>query len=244
MARHPIHRHPLHRHALQRLTSPSRSLSLLLHVLGVASFSYNFHFLTVWDTPFSAAYGWHFQFLTIIGLSAALVAFALGVAADLTLFPAFFHAKNAVAVVATPLEVVISILYWGIRLIDTTLLMPDDFKLALLPDVGFHLAPAVFLTLDLVLFSPPWTISAYGTMALSTVLAFAYWYWVELCFSHNGWYPYPLFELLSTVQRAGLFTFSAGLVTLSSAGLKWIYAKVNGYEKAKTEAWKPLKKVE
>lgn len=175
------------RHPLQRLTSPSRSLSLILHVLGVASFSYNFHFLTAWDTPFAKAYGWHFQFLTIIGLTLSLVAFAFGILADLTSIPVLFQAKNAVAVLATPLEVVISILYWGIRFIDTSLLMPEDFRLDLLPDMGFHLAPAVFLTLDLILFSPPWTIPAYGTMALSTVLAFAYWYWVELCFSHNGW---------------------------------------------------------
>lgn len=174
-------------HPRQRLTSPSRSLSLILHVLGVASFSYNFHFLTTWDTPFAKAYGWHFQFLTIIGLTSSLVAFAFGILADLTSIPVLFQAKNAVAVLATPLEVVISILYWGIRFIDTSLLIPDDFRLDLLPDVGFHLAPAVFLTLDLILFSPPWTISAYGIMTLSTVLAFAYWYWVELCFSHNGW---------------------------------------------------------
>src|SRR5437660_281693 len=47
------------RHPFQRLSSPSRSLSLALHVLGVLSFSYNFHFLTVWETPFAVAYGWH-----------------------------------------------------------------------------------------------------------------------------------------------------------------------------------------
>ncbi|KAH6898427.1 FAR-17a/AIG1-like protein [Thelonectria olida] len=231
-------------HPLQRLSSPSRSLSLLLHVLGAASFSYNFHFLTAWETPLSEAYGWHFQFLTIIGLTASLVAFVSGILADLTLIPALFEIKNAVAVLATPLEVVISILYWGIRFIDTSLLMPDEMGLGLLPDLGFHLAPAVFLTLDLVFFSPPWTIPVYAVMTLSTTLAFAYWYWVELCFSHNGWYPYPLFELLSTAQRVLLFTFSAALVTVSSSGLKWLYAKVNGYEKSRHEAYKPLKKIE
>ncbi|KAM5355816.1 hypothetical protein ACJ41O_002462 [Fusarium nematophilum] len=231
-------------HPLQRLGSPSRSVSLLLHILGVASFTYNFHFLTVWDTPFSAAYGWHFQFLTIIGLTASLVAFSLGILADLTLNRTLFQAKNAVAVLATPLEVVISILYWGLRFIDPKLLMPDEFHLGTLPDVGFHLAPAVFLSLDLILLSPPWTVPAYGIMAISTVVAFAYWYWVELCFSHNGWYPYPLFELLSTAQRVLLFTFSAGLVTASSSCLKWVYARVNGYEAAQKEAHKPLKKVE
>lgn len=56
-------------------------------------------------------------------------------------------------------------------------------------------------------------------------------------------YPYPLFGLLNTYQRIFLFTFSALLTTGSSVGLKWVYARVNGYDKARHEAHKPLKKV-
>ena len=175
------------RHPLQRLSSPSRSFSLLLHILGALSFSYNFHFLTVWDTPFNNAYGWHFQFLTIIGLFAALLAFVLGILGDLTLSPSLFAAKNTISIIATPLEVVISILYWGLFMIDPKLLVDGDFQLPLLADLGFHLMPALFLTLDLILLSPPWTIPAYGVMSLSAGFAFGYWYWIELCFSKNGW---------------------------------------------------------
>jgi hypothetical protein len=176
------------RHPLQRLGAPSRSLSLIVHALGIASFSYNFNFLYNWETPISVSYGSHFQFLTILGLTASLIAFILGFAADLTLNQALFDAKNAIAVIATPLEVVVSILYWGIRMIDPELLFAgDEFVLPLLTDMGFHLAPAVFLTADLILFSPPWTIPAYGVMLMSTGLAFGYWYWIELCFSVNGW---------------------------------------------------------
>lgn len=175
-------------HPVQRLSSPSRSFSLLLHILATSSFLYNFHFLTVWDTPISDAYGWHFQFLTILGLAGALICSVLGILADLTLSPTLFYIKNLISVVATPLEVVISILYWGIQLIDPNLLFEGDLlPPPMLADVGFHLSPAVFLTLDLVLLSPPWTIPAYGVMLLSTGLAFSYWYWVELCFSKNGW---------------------------------------------------------
>ncbi|KAG9253271.1 FAR-17a/AIG1-like protein [Emericellopsis atlantica] len=231
-------------HPLQKLRSPSRTFSLLLHALGVASFSYNFHFLTVWETPFDLAYGWHFQFLTILGLSAALLSFSFGILADLTLAPVFFKAKNIISIVATPLEVVISILYWGLHLINPELLFVDNMRLPVLTDMGFHLAPSVFLTLDLVLLSPPWTIPAYGIMAMSTGLALSYWYWIELCFSHNGWYPYPIFGLLNTMQRALLFTFAAFLSTVSSMMLKWVYGKVNGYEGARVEAHKPLKKVQ
>jgi hypothetical protein len=176
------------RHPLQRLTAPSRSLSLLLHAAGIASFSYNFQFLFSWETPIASSYGSHFQFLTILGLTASLIAFILGLASDLTLNHTLFQVKNAINVIATPLEVVVSVLYWGIKLIDPELLFADEFRLPLLTDMGFHLAPALFLTADLILFSPPWTIPAYAVMLLSTGLAFMYWYWIELCFSVNGWY--------------------------------------------------------
>ncbi|UNI14785.1 hypothetical protein JDV02_001381 [Purpureocillium takamizusanense] len=231
-------------HRLQRLTSPSLSFSLLLHVAGIASFSYSFHFLTIWETPFDDAYGWHFQFLTIIGLFVSLLCFVSGALADVTGSAALFDVKNALAVLATPLEAVISLLYWGISAFNPELLFVGDLAVPLTADVGFHIAPAVFLTLDLVLLSPPWTVPVYGVMSLSTVFAFGYWYWVELCFSKNGWYPYPLFGLLSTAQRVLLFVTSAALVTISSGALKWVYGNVNSYDKAMKEPHKPIKKVQ
>lgn len=54
-------------------------------------------------------------------------------------------------------------------------------------DSGFHAMPAIMLSIDLILLSPPWTIRAYGAMALSTAIAFLYWFWIEYCFSVNGW---------------------------------------------------------
>ncbi|KAH7196943.1 FAR-17a/AIG1-like protein [Fusarium flagelliforme] len=231
-------------HPLQKLSSPSWGLSLAVHLLGIASFNYNFMFLQQWDVPIAKAYGWHFQFLTILGLAASMIAFMFGAAADVTKSRTLFQVKNYIAVLATPVEVVISILYWGIKFVDSKLLMPDEFYIDILPDVGFHLAPAVFLTIDLLFFSPPWTIPAYSMMALSTVFTFAYWFWVEHCYSHNGWYPYPLFELLTTGQRIAFFTFAAALIVASASGLKWLYGRVNGYETAQKEAHKPLKQVQ
>jgi hypothetical protein len=176
------------RHPLQRLASPSRSLSLIVHVLGLASFGASFRWLSQWDIPLAAAYGGHFQFLTNIGLAIAAMTFAVGLLADLTLNPGLFAVKNALSVCSAPLEVIISILYWGIRAIDKSLLIPPEFELHWMPDVGFHLMPAVLLTIDLLLLSPPWTIQAYNSIGLSLTLAFLYWGWVEYCFSINGWY--------------------------------------------------------
>lgn len=51
-------------------------------------------------------------------------------------------------------------------------------------DFGFHLVPAVVLSLDSVLLSPPWPTTPMNesapmiTLAMSTIVAFAYWIWI------------------------------------------------------------------
>jgi hypothetical protein len=65
--------------------------------------------------------------------------------------------------------------------------MPEDLVIDPLPDLGFHLVPAVLLVLDFLLLSRGATITTRGMMLLSTVLAVVYWCWIELCFYQNGW---------------------------------------------------------
>jgi hypothetical protein len=232
------------RHPLQRLSSPSRSLSAALHIGGLVSFASSFRFLFMWPTPIDEQFGWHFQFLTIVGLGLSAVTFTLGLLADLTLSPQLFAAKNTLAVCAAPLEVLISILYWGICAIDKSLVFPPDMALPVNADFGFHLAPAAVLSLDLLLLSPPWTIRAYSALGLSLMFAFLYWFWIEWCFSKNQTYPYPIFELLNPPLRALLFTFSACLMTGSTIMLKWLYGRINGLEHMQREAHQPLKRVD
>lgn len=175
------------------------------------------------------AYGWHFQYLTIIGLSLASVTFALGSLSDVTLSPRVFVVKNVVSVTAAPLEVLITTLYWSLRAIDPALVVVPELELPLLPDLGFHAAPTAFLLVDLLFLSPPWTVSALPAVAVSAVIAFAYWFWIEVCYARNGFYPYPLFAILNTAQRVGLFGASALLMAASTLTLKWLYGRVNGF---------------
>ncbi|MCJ1355750.1 MAG: hypothetical protein MMC33_005742 [Icmadophila ericetorum] len=107
--------------------------------------------------------------------------------------------------------------------------MPEWAELDPWADIGFHLIPALALTIDLLFFSPPWTVAALPAMGISSVLAFGYWFWVELCYRNNGWYPYPLFDVLTPAWRVVLFAGSALVMTFSTATLKWVYAKINGY---------------
>ncbi|KAL8764472.1 MAG: hypothetical protein Q9203_007113 [Teloschistes exilis] len=179
------------------------------------------------------AYGWHFQYLTIIGLLLATLSFTFGSLADITSSQGLFRLKNAFSLVATPLEVLVSILYGGLTLVDKELVIPQEFQMGLLPDIGFHALPALVLTIDFLFLSPPWTISSRQALIMSTTFAFAYWFWVEQCYRHNGWYPYPIFAALTTPWRIMLFTFSGALMTASMEALKLVYSKINGSDSTK-----------
>ncbi|KAK4232214.1 hypothetical protein QBC38DRAFT_532878 [Podospora fimiseda] len=227
------------RHPLQRLASPSRGFSAIVHVVGLLSFSSSFWYLSRFPSPFHDGFGGDFQFLTIIGLGLATLTSTFALLADLTLSHQLFGVKNVLAVTTAPLEVLISILYWGLCAIDKSLVVPPELQLPFLPDFGFHAMPAIMFTIDLLLLSPPWTIRGYGAMTMSTILAFAYWGWVEYCYTRNGWYPYPIFDLLSTGQRVVLFTVSGLLMTASTLGLKWVYGKLNGIEQ-EVRGYNPL----
>ena len=98
-------------------------------------------------------------------------------------------------------------------------------------DLGFHFFPALLLSVDYVLYSPPWTIRPFHALLLSAAIAFGYWFWVEACHARNGFYPYPIFENLDTVGRIALFSLSAGLMTASTEALKGIYWLVHGDER-------------
>lgn len=221
----------MRKHPLQKLESPSRQISAAVHVLGLASFAYSFQYLSTHPNEINQSYGWHFQYLTIIGLALATTTFALGLLADITLSRQLFFLKNILSCCSAPMEALISVLYWGLRAIDPELVVPKELELPITPDLSFHLAPSVMLVLDLLFLSPPWAISILPALALSMSIAFTYWFWIELCYSKNGFYPYPLFALMDTNQRIALFVGSAVFMTLSTVILKWLYVRVNGVDK-------------
>jgi hypothetical protein len=186
------------------MQSPSRGLSAALHVFGLSSFAYSFAYLIQHPNPINSSYGWHLQYLTIIGLSLATLTFTLGLLADISLSPRLFRIKNALSIASAPMEVLISILYWGLQLINPKLVMPDWAPpLELHADLSFHAIPSIALVVDLLFFSPPYAVSFLPAFVLSNCIAFGYWVWVERCFQVNGFYPYPIFELLDTTQRVG-----------------------------------------
>ncbi|CZR51080.1 related to UPF0641 membrane protein PJ4664.05 [Phialocephala subalpina] len=220
------------RHPLQRLSSPSRGISAIVHTIGIISFSLSYKYLIDFPTMINESYGWHWQYLTILGLTVAYATFVFGLLADITLSPTLFLIKNSLSLCSAPLEVLISVLYWGISAIDRKLLVPPEIHIAPWADVGFHAMPSILLVIDLLFLSPPWAIHVVPAMGLSSAIAVGYWAWVEQCYKHNGFYPYPLFAALDTTQRVVLFTGAALTMTGSTVMLQWLYGRVNGLQGA------------
>ncbi|QKX54552.1 uncharacterized protein TRUGW13939_01639 [Talaromyces rugulosus] len=212
----------IQKHPLQRLLSPSRQTSAAVHFLGLVSFGLSFKHLVDNPTFASDGYGWYFVFLTIIGLLISTLTFAVGLAADITLSRRLFLLKNLLSVSSTPLEVLISLLYWGIRAVEPSYILREDDIISFHVDLGFHLMPALFLLFDLLYLSPPWTISAAPAIGIYSGIAFCYWFWLEKCYSMNGWYPYPLMELLDTKGRIALFSVATALMSINMVTLKWL----------------------
>lgn len=69
--------------------------------------------------PSNDSYGWHLQYLTIIGLSLAATTFVFGLLSDLASSSRLFAIKNAFSVASAPMEILISLLYWSLRTVCT-----------------------------------------------------------------------------------------------------------------------------
>ena len=70
-------------------------------------------------------------------------------------------------------------------------------------------------------------------MVLSSCIALGYWFWVEACFAKNGFYPYPLFDVVGFEGRVGLFVGSAVSMGLGTVVLKALQGRVNGVPRGK-----------
>ncbi|RKF58379.1 UPF0641 membrane protein [Erysiphe neolycopersici] len=212
-----------HRHSL---TFHFSYISFINHLIGSLSFLFIFRLLSINHTQADGAYGWHWQYLTVIGLTASSITFLVALLADITVSTTLFSVKNKLALCTVPLEVLISVLYWGLSAIDRKLVVPPGIHVDPFLDIGLHALPAILLAIDLFFFSPPWNVSFLKALGLSSLTASLYWVWVEHCFSYNGFYPYPIFQLLDTNQRMVLFGFAALLMTCSTIFLKLLKVKI------------------
>ncbi|KAI5457862.1 FAR-17a/AIG1-like protein [Mariannaea sp. PMI_226] len=225
-------------YVLQRCAASDITISILIHVIGLLFFAASLRWLPNITNPLHAGFGGSYQFLTIIALTISTITFGLGFLADFFFSRRLWVLKNTFLACATPLELLVSLMYWSLRAIDKRLVVPPGHELPVIPDLGFHAIPAIMLTLDLMLLNPPWRTKASTTMILSLTMVILYWGWMEYCFTINGWYPYPLLELLSPGKKVFLLLISATTMTGITTVLQWVHGRVG---ELRLHRWRAIK---
>lgn len=205
-------------HPLQRWPSFPGSTSLALHAIGLASVTFSFTYLIHIRNHVNLSFGCPGQYLTIISLTLCALTFTLGFLADVTLSPRLFRLKDFFSVASASIVSLVSMLYWGLYLIEPGLVVLPGLGLPLSADLSIHAIPAVLSLIDLLLFSSP---TVFPTLAFTSATALGYWFWVEVCHTQNGFYPYPILEMVSTSGRRGLFAGGAVVMSVIVEVLKF-----------------------
>ncbi|GAA5929588.1 uncharacterized protein JCM15063_004193 [Sporobolomyces koalae] len=216
-------------------TVPRSPAAIALHVVAFASLSWSFLQLfkpsPIHDFMVSQ-YGGHWQYLTILSLAIAWLTFLCALLKDA--FPSvnlFARLKTSLGVIATPIEGFVALMYWGLMLIDPSLLVPPDpeFYLPLKLDVSIHGLPAVYLWLDFLCFSPPFPKAA-RPLTLSASAVVLYTAWMEWTASKNGRFPYPFLDDMSQAQRSIFYLFQIPLVIALFKAANGLHHLIRGNE--------------
>ncbi|GAA5871379.1 hypothetical protein JCM16303_000737 [Sporobolomyces ruberrimus] len=198
-------------------TVPRSIPAISLHLFAFASLSWSFAQLFT-SSPIHdfmvSQYGGHWQYLTILSLGITWLMFLFALLKDV--FPSvnlLARLKTSLGILGVPIEGFVALMYWGLMLIDPSLLMPPDpeFFLPLKLDISIHGLPAVYLWLDFLCFSPPFPKAA-RPLAISTSAVLLYVTWMEFAASKNGRFPYPFLDTMTQAQRSIFYLFQVPLV--------------------------------
>ncbi|KAJ7774707.1 FAR-17a/AIG1-like protein-domain-containing protein [Mycena metata] len=190
----------------------AHALSVLLHVGAISAMTYGLHGLGL-SSWIATQYGGHFQYLTIQGRIRAI--------------------KRTLFIAAMPIATVVSSIYWTLLLTFPHLILqalpesPDSpMVLPLRVDLSLHAVPAISLLLDFMVFERKYGRSASLSAVPITVFC-TVWYgwWVELCASKNGTFPYPFLTLNPLETRIGIYAGACIVACISFYGLNALHPK-------------------
>lgn len=166
----------------------------------------------------------HFQFLTNIALAITTTYFSFSLLCHVYPCHPLLRGKTYLSALALSLNVVVSVVYWSLRLFVPQLIMADPTKdsIPLSLDLRLHLLPFLATAVDYFACMPRWDISYATAYAIFTAAASSYWFWLEYLISpQNGqMYPYPFLNvpqdvrvvIFALVGSIGFAAFCAGKV--------------------------------
>lgn len=135
--------------------------------------------------------------------------FTLGVFAHALRSSHFFKIKNALHQIALVLEIVVTLVYWPLRLVYINLLVSDPSRkfIPMLVDTCFHLVPGVALVIDFFCFMPRFTVNNRDAFSVCMLLTLMYWAWLKklIDVENGGQYPYQFLNVEDELTRVIIF---------------------------------------
>jgi hypothetical protein len=186
---------------------------------GLYACTYSFTWLLSINSPTAASFGWHFQYLTVLGLLLTAI----------TLLASMLNsdAKQLLLGVTVPVESLVTSMYWSLALYDPALVVLDaSIGIPLLVDLCFHLFPFLAVATELFVYTPEFKASQVHVVVLS-VLSVVYGVWAHVCFYMNGYWIYPFLTHLSDEYRIGFFVVGSVLGVVAYGVAAQLHARMH-----------------
>lgn len=150
--------------------------------------------------------GGHYQFLTNIALSISFFYAIVNILYYFTGLSVLETSKRYISAVCFSLNSVVSLVYWGLKLTLTHLILASkEERIAFSLDVQIHILPLLFVCVDYFCFMPDgWMVSYMEAYSIIACCAAMYWFWLEYLLDGAQSYPYPFLNV-ETPQRVVIF---------------------------------------
>jgi FAR-17a/AIG1-like protein len=121
------------------------------------------------------------------------------------------------------MELILTISYWSILAYNPALILDTRMagKPTLLVDMGTHLFPAIFLSLNSLL-TPPLEVSEGTALLVIAGMIGSYWMWVVVCQRVNGFWVYPFIGRLGAVERVLAMMAWGAIVWGAWCAVEWV----------------------
>lgn len=137
----------------------------------------------------------HYQFLTNIALCLSTLYFAVNFLYHYTTWPVIGRVKVYLSAVCLPLNFVVSIVYWGLRLLVPALIMTEKETIPLLLDIKIHVLPLLATATDYFAYMDRWDLSYATGYLFVSIFSGLYWFWLEYLIQDGASYPYPFLNV-------------------------------------------------
>jgi len=184
-------------------------LSVVLQLAGVASFAWAIHYqayrikMPGTISPERMMFGGVWKYLTFLNMLLQFVFFSIALLSNFT------HRLTKVrdilfASAAFPIGMFVGIIFWSLWAVDRELVFPARYDVYI-PSLVNHLMHTTVIPLQLgqlMLVKHKYPSRAIG-YTITATLCMAYLAWVNIIYYYGGFWVYPVFSVLSPVQRVG-----------------------------------------